>query len=60
LAEGLQGVAAELGQLVERMDTVMGEAHLSTAGGMLPPPMRPASEMEGWGATDNSAEGRLL
>jgi hypothetical protein len=48
LAQRLQGVAAELGQLGERMNPVMGETHLPGRG-MLPPPMRPASEIEQWG-----------
>jgi hypothetical protein len=45
LAKGLESIAAELRQLVEGEDAVVGEAHLPGAG-ILPPPMRPASEIE--------------
>jgi hypothetical protein len=40
-----QSARAELGQLIEEEDAMVGEAHLSRAG-ILPPPMRPASEIE--------------
>jgi hypothetical protein len=33
LAQGLQGIAAELGQLIERMDAVVGEADLAPTSG---------------------------
>jgi hypothetical protein len=51
LAEGFEGIAAELGQLVQEEDAVVGEAHLSRAGETtvvprLPPPKRPVSEIE--------------
>jgi hypothetical protein len=49
-----QEIWPELGQLVERMDAVVGEADLprtreTTVVPRLPPPMRPASEIEWWG-----------
>jgi hypothetical protein len=51
LAEGLEGVAAELRELVEEEDAVVGETHFprpeeTTVVPQLPPPMRPASEIE--------------
>jgi hypothetical protein len=52
LAQGFEGIAAELGQLVEEEDPVMGEADLPRTGVTTvvprqapPAPMRPTSEM---------------
>jgi hypothetical protein len=51
LAEGFEGIAAELGQLVEEGEDPLPRtpwwARLTSPGrGTLPPPMRPALEME--------------
>ncbi len=47
--QGLQGVAAELAELVEEEDAAMGERRLAGARG-LPPPTSPAGLTVWWGA----------